>query len=118
MKTDNQRPNDNDAVVTSDLVQQMSHHNVHGCRQEDSSARRPRRPRCRRYVWVAVVMASLVSFSLGFWISERIRTRREVEQEWQRLFSILQWGLEEGKVDEAWMRELEIIKHESEWNDD
>ena len=115
MKTDNQRPNDNDAVVTSDLVQQMSHHNVHRC-PEDSSARRLARR--RRYVWLAVVMASVVSFCLGFYCGDRFQTRREVEQEWQRLFSILQWGLQEGKVDEAWMRELEIIKHESEWDED
>ena len=125
MKTDNQLPDDDDdAVVTNAPEPQMNHHNVHGC-QEDSEAktakplvfRQSGQPR-RRYVWFAVVgLACAASFCLGFWISERIRTKREVEKEWQHLFSILQWGLQEGKVEEDWMRELEIIKHESEWDD-
>lgn len=73
----------------------------------------------RRYVWFAVVgLACAGSFCLGFWISERIQSKREVEQEWQRLLSILQWGLQEGKVDEDWITELRIIKHESEWRED
>jgi len=116
MTTDNQLPDDDNAVVTSVSVQRMNHHNVHRC-PEDSSARRPR----RRYVWIAVVMAvviaSVASFLLGFCCGDRVQTRREVEQEWQRLFSILQWGLQEGKVDASWIQEIEIIKHESEWKD-
>lgn len=104
--------NDN-AVVTSVPESQMNHHNVHRC-PEDSSARRPR----RRYVWFAVVMAvvtaSVASFLLGFCCGDRIKNKRG----WQRFLEILQVGVDMGKVDEGWAKEVEIINHEADYDDD
>ena len=129
MKPDIQCPDN--AVVSEKLRPQESHHSVQQVQptqvdQVDEVApvaiaekslvfRQGSQP--RRRFWFAVVTTCALSFLLGFCLGERLPTKRKVDQKWQFLFSILEWGLKEGKVDEYWITELRIIKHESEWDD-
>ena len=62
-------------------------------------------------------MTSVLSFFLGFWIRERRQPKAD-EQKWQRFLEILQVGVDMGKVDEGWAREVEIINHEADYDDD
>jgi hypothetical protein len=91
----------------------MNDHNMHGCQDDPKPlVFRQNGQSRRRYVGLAVVgLACAGSFSLGFWISERVQTKRD----WQRFMEILQAGVDMGKVDEGWALEVEIINHEADY---